>query len=187
MSVHILLVRHGFSAGNDNPALYSDIGDTGIHLTETGWRQVAGSGKFLKTYCQEAGMTEWPLFYLSPMQRTKESTSGILHGMKDAFPGEPKIHVQSFLTEKFFGAASALHFPEGKVPPALAADLLALSKAVHRNDPFTAKHLFGESTKDTMVAAKLLIDGSLRRDIEEGKNNIVIVAHGKVIEAIMML
>ncbi|MDN8660427.1 histidine phosphatase family protein, partial [Staphylococcus aureus] len=39
----------------------------------------------------------------------------------------------------------------------------------------------------SMMAAKILIDWTLSRDIAEGKENLVFVGHGRVIEAIVML
>lgn len=184
--VRILLVRHGESEGNVAPEFYLTKGDSKVGLTEKGWWQVDRTGKFLGVYCPEVGMTEWPMVHVSPHQRTLESLSGILHGMGSLFPGQPKIYPQPFLVEKFFGAASALAFPDGKVSQEILDAISHLSAKVYGNDPFTAKHLFGESTKDTMLAAKLLMEGTIRRDIEEGKKNILIVCHGAVIQAILM-
>ena len=184
---HLLLVRHGESEGNANPEIYLRKGDSKLGLTERGWHQLKGTGRFLGAYCPEVGMTKWPLIQVSTHQRTLESLTGLLFGMGSVFEGDPKINPQAFLTEKFFGAASALEFIEDeKVPREFRDHILHLSKAVNAHDPFSAKHLFGESTKDTMIAAKLLMDGTISRDIQEGHRKQIIVCHGAVIQAMIM-
>jgi broad specificity phosphatase PhoE len=184
--IRILLVRHGESGGNVDPAQYVTKGDSKVSLTEKGWRQVERTGKFLSGYYAERETSGWPLIHVSTHQRTLESLSGILYGMGDVFVGKPKIYPQAFLTEKFFGAASALSFLDDAIVPREFRDnLAALSKAVFRNDPFQAGNLFGESTKDTMIAAKLLME-TLRRDIDEGKRDHLVVCHGAVIQVMLM-
>lgn len=185
--VRILLVRHGESEGNVDPAVYLKKGDSKLGLTERGWRQVARTGEFLSGYYREIGLERWPHVHVSPHQRTLESLSGIVHGIGPLFEGAPKIDPQSFLTERFFGAASALEFIDDTLVPRMFRDNIALlSKAVYDNDPFSARHLFGESPKDTMIAAKLLMEGTVQRDVDEGKRDILIVCHGAVIQSILM-
>lgn len=184
-TTRVLLARHGQSEGNVNPSIYPKKGDSKISLTEPGWMQAYGTGQFLTPYYQEAGVTEWPMIHVSTHNRTEETLGGILKGMGDAFPGEPKLYPQPFLTEKFFGAASALEFADEKLSEEVIKTLKRLSKIVYANDPFQASHLFGESTKFTMMAGKMMID-TIRRDIAEGKREHLVVTHGAVIQAMLM-
>ena len=182
----ILLIRHGESEGNTNPKLYIARGDSKIGLTEKGWHQTAATGRFLAQYYSETDTAEWPLIHVSPHQRTQESLSGILYGMGNIFKDDPKIYPQSFLTEKFFGAASALEFlDDEKVSKEAREMILTLSRLVNANDPFQAKHLFGESSKDTMMAVKLMME-TLGRDADEGKRDHLIPCHGEVILMMLM-
>ncbi len=185
-NARILFVRHGESEGNVDASQYIQKGDSNVSLTEKGWKQVVSTGDFLSGYYLENSVIAWPIIHVSPHKRTLESLSGILHGMGDVFSGEPKIYPQAFLTEKFFGAASALEFiDDAQVSKDFRDNMLALSKAVYGNDPFQTKHLFGESTKETMIAAKLVME-TIRRDIEEGKMEHMVVCHGAVIQVLLM-
>lgn len=184
--MRILLVRHGESEGNVDARAYLEKGDSGVGLTEKGWHQAINTGKFLSGHYRETAPTDWPMIHVSTHKRTLETLSGILHGMNGTFKDEPKIYPQSFLVEKFFGAASALHFPDENIPKDFQDNMLRLSQKVYGNDSYTAKHLFGESTKDTRIVAKLFMDGTLRRDMAQGKNDFLIVCHGAVIQAIIM-
>lgn len=184
--VRILLVRHGESEGNIDFRAYIDKGDSKIGLTEKGWRQAHGTGGFLREFYAEQGITSWPTLFLSPYQRTRETLSGLLHGMDRYFPGAPKLYEDWRLTEKFFGAASLLEMPDEEMDPAVINTLKRLSKLTYRNDNLSAKNIFGESTKETRAMVKSLIDGSLRRDIDAGRDEFLFVVHGAIIQAFIM-
>jgi len=183
--VRILLNRHGESVGNVDPEEYIKQGDSKVGLTEQGWHQEIRTGGFLGSYYRRAGVTNWPMIHVSPHQRTLESLSGILHGMGNVFAGEPALHPQSFLVERFFGAISALRFSNGKLPKEMSDGILDLSRRVNRNDSYTAKPPLGESPKETMMAAKLMME-TLGRDMAEGKREFLLVTHGAVIQAMVM-
>lgn len=184
--VRILLVRHGESEGNVDFRKYIDKGDSRVGLTEAGWRQAIGTGGFLGGFYKEHGVTDWPTLFLSPYQRTRETLSGIIHGMNGAIQGEPKLYEDWRLAEKFFGAASLLEEPHPEMDPAVIKTLKEMSNRIYRNDPLSAKNIFGESTKETRAMVKNLTDGSLRRDIERGRTEFLFVVHGAVIQAFIM-
>ena len=187
--MRILLVRHGESEGNVNPQAYIDKGDTNVGLTDKGWEQAFGAGRFLGQFYADTGTGKWPVVYLSSYLRPKQTFRGIFEGVKGQLGAEPKLYEDPRLIEKFFGAASHLYHP----PEGLSAEdkivreaLLLLSKSTYENDPFTAKNLFGDSTKDTFVAVKSFLDGTFARDRHEGKDDFLIVCHGAVIQAFLM-
>ncbi len=185
-NTRILLVRHGESEGNVDISKYIEKGDSKVGLTDRGWQQAIGTGGFLGQFYNRNGIEKWPVLFLSPYQRTRETLSGILHGMGDAIPGQPKLYEDWRLSEKFFGAASLLELPHPDMDPAVVATLKKMSKLIYPNDSLSAKNIFGESTKDTRAMVKGLIDGTLRRDMDRGENEFLFVVHGAVIQAFIM-
>lgn len=184
--VRILLVRHGESEGNVDIAKYIEKGDSKVGLTEKGWHQAAGTGAFLKEFYARHGVTKWPVLFLSPYQRTRETLAGILHGMDGALPGQPKLYEDWRLTEKFFGAASLLELPHPDMDAAVVSTIKAMSKMIYANDSLSTKNIFGESTKETRAMVKSLIDGTLRRDMDRGEHEFLFVVHGAIIQAFIM-
>ncbi len=184
--IRILLVRHGESEGNVDFRKYIEKGDSKVGLTPKGWEQVAGTGRFLAGFYKEHDVQKWPTLFLSPYQRTRETLSGIIHGMDGALEGEPKLYEDWRLTEKFFGAASLLSEPHPDMDSRVIATLKQMSSLIYAKDPLSAKNIFGESTKDTRAMVKSLIDGTLRRDIDKGSNEFLFVVHGAIIQAFIM-
>lgn len=187
--MRILLVRHAESEGNIDEKMYIKKGDQNISITEKGCQQALANGKFLANYYARTETTEWPEIFLSSYQRPQETFRGMYEGgLKNHFSeqDDPKLKEDFRLIEKFFGAASALHFPPENIPPELAEALLTLSGHVYRGDPFSSKHLYGESSLETAVRVRNFIDGTLARDIAEGKNDFLIVTHGAIAQAFIM-
>lgn len=184
--MRVLLLRHGESEGNVDESVYTRKGDIDVELTRNGWQQAIGAGKFLSGLYTASGTVKWPVIYLSSYTRTKQTLSGALHGMKGTIPGEPQIFEDPRLIEKFFGAASALDHPPKGTSQEVIESLRKLSKSVYRNDPFSAKNLLGESTKETYVTIKNFIDGTFKRSRDEGNEDFLIVTHGALIQAFLM-
>jgi len=185
--MRILLARHGLSEGNEDESLYIRKGDHRIGLaTPVGWQQAINAGRFLGGYYTASGTTQWPVVYLSPYLRPKETFSGMVHGMDGALPGDPKVYGDPRLVEKFFGVVSALEHGNFPVDPDVAAAIRLLSRKVYEGDPFVARHLFGDSTKDTLISVRSFLDGTFARDVAEGKDDFLFVAHGAVIQAFIM-
>jgi len=155
--MRILLIRHGQSRGNVDEAAYITEGDHKVGLCDLGWKQAIAAGGFLKSYFPKTDTVDWPTLYLSSYQRTQETLRGILHGIDGAIEGSPKIYEET-----------------------------KLSKAVYAKDPFTARNLFGDSSKDALTTMKGFIDGTLSRDVSEGKHDFMFVMHGATIQAFLM-
>ena len=184
--MRILLIRHGQSRGNVDEAAYITEGDHKVGLCDLGWKQAIAAGGFLKSYFPKTDTVDWPTLYLSSYQRTQETLRGILHGIDGAIEGSPKIYEDPRLIEKFFGATNHINNPEGIVDPHFASEMTKLSKAVYAKDPFTARNLFGDSSKDALTTMKGFIDGTLSRDVSEGKHDFMFVMHGATIQAFLM-
>lgn len=184
--IRILLVRHGESEGNVDFKKYIEKGDSKIGLTSKGWSQAVGTGGFLADFYRRHDIGKWPVLFLSPYQRTRETLSGIIHGMDGAIPGQPKLYEDWRLSEKFFGAASLLEMPHPEMDPKVIETLKAMSKMIYANDSLSTKNMFGESTKEARAMVKSLIDGTLRRDMDRGETEFLFVVHGAIIQAFIM-
>ncbi len=176
----VLWVRHGESQGNINPLAYADDGDPQVELTEEGWKQAVRAGRFLGTYLIQQGNREWPHIFLGEFIRHQQTLSGIIQGMKDAgFEGEPDIYPDSRLNEQSFGVLPYMQGNDGDFERLSKA----YSKTVREDAPYSARPLHGESRRDAESFVKQFIDGTLKRDMEEGKNLVLVVTSGAVINA----
>lgn len=184
--IRILLMRHGQSLGNVDHSAYLKHGDHAVGLTDEGWRQVIAAGEFLGDYYKESNTTHWPTVYLSSYLRPKQSFAGAVHGINGAIPGSPKLYEDPRLIEKFFGATTHIHHPHNVMDAELAEKLKWLSLSVFKKDPFTARGLFGESSKDTLISIKSFLDGTFKRDVDEGKRDFFFSMHGATIQMFLM-
>ena len=186
--MRILLVRHGESEGNHDPLAYLTKGEN-VGLTKRGWLQAQANGKFLEGYYGHDN-PKWPVVYVSSLLRPKQTFRGMYEGgLKNSFPGTPKLYEDPRLIEKYFGAASHLYHEKDGLSAeemAVRTAILKLSKKVYDLDPFTAANLFGESTKQTYIAVKSFLDGTFARDCAEGKDDFLIVCHGAIIQSFLM-
>ncbi|MGE4313287.1 MAG: histidine phosphatase family protein [Pseudobdellovibrionaceae bacterium] len=184
-----LLMRHGESIGNIDPRNYMTVGDAFLGLTEKGWDQAEAAGRFLVDYYRTESVDPqtWPHIFCSSYQRTRETLSGVLSPLKEfGFSDTPRILEDLRLTEQFYGAVSHLNFEEDPAFKPFAEKLLEISKAAAKSSPVSASLLFGESPKDIMLHTKSFMDGTLSRDVTEGKHDILIVTHGATLKAFLM-
>ncbi|MFN3700846.1 MAG: histidine phosphatase family protein [Alphaproteobacteria bacterium] len=181
--MRVLLIRHGQSEGNVDYKKYIEKGDQTIGLTDIGWRQAIAAGEHLDSYYQDTQTAQWPYIFLSAYQRTHETLSGVLHGLGNArFPDTPIIHHDPRLIEQSYGAVPHLNKPDGILDWQTAAQFNRLSLAIRDKDPFTARPLMGESRKDAFLAVQSFMEGAMHRADLAGHDDMVIVAHGHVIQ-----
>lgn len=182
--MRILLVRHGQSEGNVDEVAYTQKGDEGVQLTELGWRQAIGAGRFLKSQYQDE--QEWPLLYFSPYTRTRETLAGVLHGLGNTIPGRPVLRGDSRLIEKSFGAVNILNHRPEDIDEHFAEQFKRVSDAAYEVDPFTTPNPLGESSKDNLISVKTFIDGTLDREIRRGRQDFLFIVHGAVIRNFLL-
>ena len=185
--MRILLVRHGESEGNVDEQAYITIGDSRIGLTEKGWEQAEGTGIFLKKLYKDTGTKEWPRIFCSSYPRALQTLGGIHSQIpQDLFEGKLKIYEDVRLTEQCFGALAHLTYHDDEETKHIAELLTEFSKQAKKAAPLSARLPFGESPKDIILHTKNFIDGTLKRDFDEGSEDLLIVCHGAVIKAFLM-
>jgi 2,3-bisphosphoglycerate-dependent phosphoglycerate mutase len=180
--MRILWVRHAETFGNRNENAYTEYGDEQMPITDIGWGQAQHMGRFLRGFYQKAGVVDWPTLYLSLYLRPRQTLAGAMHGLGDYFPGTPKLNHDPRLIEKHFGAANFLKNHGGAVSDEFARNMIAMSDTVYNLDPYTTSNILGESSKDTMGFIRSFFDGALVHDMEEGKEEFIIITHGAVIK-----
>lgn len=173
----ILWIRHGLSEGNQDDLAYKK-GDPLVQLTDEGWRQGIRAGRFLAQHFAQSDVKEWPLFFVGEFDRHKQTLSAILYGMESAFEGKPLIHGDSRLNEQSFGVLPYLLEQEGDFETLTRQ----YSKQVREGNFLSARPTHGESPRDTGAHIKSFIDGTLKRDMEQGHRHIVIVTSGRVMD-----
>ena len=185
-TIRITLIRHGESEGNKDSYTYVEKGDQRVGLTETGWQQAVHAGKFLDTHFQETSTQTIPRTFVSSYERTKQTLRGVLSGLENYNIENLKIYEDPRLTEQNYGALAHLSHDNDPEKEGLVKAFLELTHATYKGTPFSATPPFGESPKEIMGYVKSFIDGTLARDIEEGKNDFLIVSHGAVMKAFIM-
>ena len=84
----LILIRHARTTANDDHTIYGKLPDALIPLSDEGREQAEEVGQAFKAHLEKEGWLQKGLrFYISPYQRTKETTNGILKawGMSHPF------------------------------------------------------------------------------------------------------
>ncbi|MFP4312839.1 MAG: histidine phosphatase family protein [Alphaproteobacteria bacterium] len=179
--MRVLIIRHGQSEGNVDYQAYLDKGDSKVALTDLGWKQAIAAGEFLENYYEADGTKHWPYVFLSAYQRTQETLSGIVHGMrKEGLEGEPQIHLDPRLIERFAGATQMMKKGNGPVDWRISGQFGRMAEGLYKNDDFVTRNLLGDSSKDIYMAVQSFMDGTMRRVDAQGDDDMLIVAHGVV-------
>lgn len=175
-----LIIRHGQSDGNVDARQYIEQGDCKVGLTDLGWRQAIAAGQFLEQYYERTGTAHWPYVFLSAYQRTQETLSGLVHGMqKSGLQGEPTIHLDPRLVERFSGATQQLNARD-PVDWRISEQFAKMAEGLYRKDPFVTRNMLGDSSKDIYMAVRSFMDGTMRNVDASGDDDMLIVAHGIV-------
>ena len=157
----VLLIRHGRSSANTSGVLAGRAG--GVHLDETGQRQVASLGQRLRGVPLTCVVT-------SPLERTRETAAALL----DARPAPLPLHVDERFIECGYGEWTGL---ELKV---LAKDPLWKTVQAH---PSAVRFPGGESMVGMQQRA---VDAVRMWNGELGPKAVyAIVSHGDVIKAVL--
>ena len=182
--MRIFLVRHGYSAGNEDPAKYALVGDPHVRLTDTGWAQAVKAGEFLKGWmARHPAEDRRPLqLWASTYRRTRETAAGLIHGL-GGLVDAAEVRVSSRLIEMDFGLFSQFHSEKERAEkmPIEAA----FYKAARARHKFYAQPPMGESPMDVLHRVEPFI-GTLQRDWARGPKDVVLVTHGVTLRAFAM-
>lgn len=176
------MMRHGQSEGNVDNIAYIQKGDCNVELTDLGWEQTIRAGEYAKTQFPAMGVTDWPVMFISPYMRTRQSTSGFLHGLDGIYPGEPEFHEDPRLIEMFFGATSRKRNPMGIMDPVLAGELKNLSQHTYAVDKFMTRTLLGDAKMDTYMRVRSFFEGTVQKKIDAGQDTFFSTNHGVVLQ-----
>lgn len=193
----IYLIRHGESEGNRDKLIYREQADFAIPLTERGVEQAKRAGRALNRHLTDIYVNEYaykPFSHLgkpfgdltrlwkSPYTRTRQTAEHIMAGA-GSYIGSEREHL--LLVEQQFGSLNGIagdevadHFPE------IAADYARNKSSGSR---MFARPWGGESRFDCAVRVHQAF-GTFHRDSDKhGIENIIVVAHGTVIRAFVMM
>lgn len=186
--MEILGIRHGFSAGQREPAQYLLIGDSKIPLDIAGRVQARDCGLALHAHFQNNPPVSGVAVLSSPYQRAKETFRIYRARVQSAVLGP--ISYPDYLGEHRYGAVNGL-LPH-QVSMQHADFLRARAEATQRG----TRHLLpypgvdsegvpGESQTD-VVHRTAAIHDDLRRLYDAGIRHVIVNAHGTSIRAVQM-
>jgi broad specificity phosphatase PhoE len=192
----IYLVRHGESLANVDKAVHFTTPDHAIPLSPEGTHQAERAGNILFDHFMENKEFEWNSkvrIWVSPYKRTRD-TASILFESFGRRLGDAKLPSGSFtidkrehplLCEQQFGLFDGLEDDElAKRFPAEHAHYALHEKFEGR---FWARMPLGESRFDVACRVHQAF-GTFHRDAEKhGINTIVVVCHGLVLRAFVMM
>ncbi len=182
--MRIFLIRHGYSAGNEDPANYALVGDPHVCLTDTGWMQAIKAGEFLKGWmARNPAADDRPLqFWSSTYRRTRETTAGVIHGL-GGLVDMADVRVSSRLIEMDFGLFSQFHSEKERLEKMpIEAAFYNAARARHK---FYAQPPMGESPMDVLHRVEPFI-ATLHRDQARGPKDVALVTHGVTLRAFAM-
>eukprot|EP00301_Raphidiophrys_heterophryoidea_P010203 c15265_g1_i1.p1 GENE.c15265_g1_i1~~c15265_g1_i1.p1 ORF type:complete len:438 (+),score=63.96 c15265_g1_i1:166-1479(+) len=185
----ILLVRHGESEGNINPAVYKDVPDSKIQLTKKGQEMSQIAGQHIKSFIEKEFPTTKPrvTMWLSPFVRTRETANEIIQVL-----GPEKvssIRESPLLVEQDWGLFEGTGMDEAPKRFPIEAERCETMK--RHQGKFWARFPLGESCFDVCQRVQILF-ASIMRDrfgTSERKQTdiVIVVSHGITIRAFVMM
>lgn len=180
----IFLIRHGESLGNVDPTVYAKLHDFRVPLTPRGREQAEQAGTFLRTYFNERADIKNNLLriFYSPFKRTVETKD---HFIK-TFGLE---HIETaredyLLREQDFGLFSDI--PDEKTQKKKFPEEFKKYAATRKHSgKFYARPPMGESRADVAHRVRTFRE-TIMRDLDNGREDILIVAHGVTNRAFLM-
>jgi broad specificity phosphatase PhoE len=200
--VRIFLVRHGETTGNVDKAIYRDVADHAVPLTERGREQARAAGRFLHTHFTKLNLFQGlehrstpipgthPRMWVSPYRRARETADEIEAALRlpegdvwGSLLRDRREHL--LLAEQQFGALDGVAGQNVKEHfPAMAE---AYDRAKRDRGRIFARPWGGESRFDVCLRVHQAF-GTFHRDAERhGIQDLIIVAHGTTIRAFVMM
>lgn len=215
--MRIFLVRHGQSKSNIDWALNQKVADHAIELSDEGQRQAEACGEFLQGYLHQkyvkmgqgtAAYMPMIRLWMSPYSRTRQTAAALLRKcvLKDncsLYNGDGTVHYGGLISRLageslFIDAKECLHLHEqqfgifdglsdaereAKYP----VEHAYYQKCIAHEGKLWPKMPLGESRADVAFRVHQAF-GTFHRDAKKhGINDIVVVAHGTVNRAFIMM
>ena len=184
--MRIFLVRHGESEANVDKTIGTRKPDHAIELTERGLSQAAAVGLFLRKYHEEHGPAGTRI-WASPYKRTMQTALAIRDAV-DVAPyamGRPEVHEHIALVEQQFGLFDGI--PDDELAVRFPEEHAHYKKHESFEGRFWARMPLGESRLDVALRVHQAF-GTFQRDAERhGMDNLVVVCHGVVVRAFVMM
>jgi broad specificity phosphatase PhoE len=172
------LVRHGESEGNVDREIYKTKPDHAINLTVDGGTQAEMAGRFIKNMKNPPFE---PRVWVSPYARTRQTADGLLAG--GLTPESVREHIA--IVEQQFGLFDGVS--DEDLPILFPNEYGHYKKSEDFGGRFWARMPLGESRYDVALRVHQAF-GTFKRDAaKHGIDDLVIVTHGVVIRAFVMM
>lgn len=190
--MEILLVRHGFSKGNEDVKTHHTLPDHVIPLTDKGFEQAKEAAGKIQKYLQEkyeavsaAAPHHKVRMWTSPYLRTRQTADVIQQQAlwKDGSSVVMDRKEDVSLCEQQFGLFDGLSDEELKEK--FPNEHAHYTKCEKFGGRFWARMPLGESRFDVSLRVHQAF-GSWQRDVKDDIKTIIVVSHGVTIRAIVM-
>lgn len=182
--IRLLMIRHGESVGNVDPAIYNSTPDHAITLTESGQRMADQAGKELSKHLTKVGSKRVKML-VSPFLRTRETASHVLRGCKHQI--NAGVAESALLVEQDWGLfeGSGMAHSQSKYPK----EFERMKRMRAHQGSFYARMPHGESFFDVCIRVQGLFSRILFEfnNEENPIDTFVIVSHGVTIRALVMM
>ncbi len=182
--MRILLVRHGESMGNVDPAVHATTADHAVSLSERGREQAREAGTRLAEHFEAhaTGEQRHVRLWLSPYRRTRETADALA---ETARPWVTDRVEHILLCEQQFGLFDGLN------------DAETLERFPHEKTYYDLQCRFGGKFWARMPQGESRFDvaqrihqafGTFQRDaVQHGIRDIVVICHGVTLRAFVMM
>ncbi len=182
--MRILLVRHGESMGNVDPAIHATTADHAVPLSDRGHEQAREVGCKIADHflARRADDFQHVRLWVSPYQRTRQ-TADAIQEMAAKVITDRKEHI--LLCEQQFGLFDGI--PDNELPIRYPREFAYYDMQCKFGGKFWARIPQGESRFD--VAKRIhQAFGTFHRDAEfHGIHDIVVICHGVTLRAFVMM
>ena len=182
--MRILLVRHGESLGNVDPAVHATTADHAVPLSAKGHEQAREAGRHIARYYESTATDDvrHVRLWLSPYRRTRETADALAETAGTTITDRVE-HI--LLCEQQFGLFDGL------------TDAQMLERFPHEKTYFDLQCRFGGKFWARMPQGESRFDvaqrihqafGTFQRDaVQHGIRDIVVICHGVTLRAFVMM
>jgi len=181
--MRIFLIRHGESLGNVDPTVYATFADHAIPLSDGGRVQALASTTHLRGALEKyvGDPSEHVRMWTSPYARTRQTAEILMESLGD-WVDDCREHV--LLCEQQFGLFDGVS--DADLPTRFPEEWAHYQKCVNFEGKFWARIPLGESRFDVATRVHQSFS-TFTRDARMGVRNIVVVGHGVMLRAFVMM